>query len=296
MGERTHGYLKDYWKEVGRSAWWAARHFESHVWWEIGKLMALLLVALVAPSVAAVAGDPWAGIEVLAVEIALIILWYLLVVTPPRLHRAAVLKTQAAEEENANLRAELASRPKREEPAPAAAQPPAREDSVELFRQVHFNHFLPAIDCAGSYLRKICELASSKQGTAPVMAALLDEFILGPFSQERDIFSRAVATALPGKVSHRAFGDLQISFETLTWRYNSVVKWIRFTGGDILGIQWLESAGYQELYRCHKKFVDELRDVKIRDDLKRTTSYLETIEQQLPAPPRADPPSSKASG
>ncbi|HLX06978.1 MAG TPA: hypothetical protein VKY89_03850 [Thermoanaerobaculia bacterium] len=291
MGERTQGYLKDYWKEVSRSAWWAARHFESHVWWEIGKLMTLLLVALVAPSVAAVAGDPRAGLEVLAVEIALIILWYLLIVTPPRLHRAAVLKAREAAEENANLHAELARRPKREESAPAAAQPLAREDSVELFRQVFFNHFLPAIDCAGSCLRKIIALARSEHGTAPAMAALLDEFILERFSQERDIFSRAAGAALPGKLSLLAFGELQANFETLTWRYNSVVKWIRITSGDILGVQWIESAEYRELYSRHKKFVDELRDIKIRNDLKRTTSYLETIEQQLAAPPPANPPS-----
>jgi hypothetical protein len=292
MDERTQGYLKDYWKEVGRSAWWAARHFESHVWWEIFKLITLLLVALVAPSVAAVAGDVRAGIAVLAVEMVLIILWYLLVVTPPRLHRDAVLKTQAAEEENANLQAELARRPKREEPAAVAAQPQAREESIELFRQVYFNHFLPAIDCACSYLRKICALASSEPGTAPVMAALLDEFILEPFSREKDIFSPAVGTALPGKLSLLAFGDLQANFETLTWRYNSVVKWIRFTGGDILGIHWLESAEYRELYLRHEKFADKLRDIKIRNDLRRTTSYLETIEHQLAAPPPADPPSS----
>ncbi|HLX08975.1 MAG TPA: hypothetical protein VKY89_14065 [Thermoanaerobaculia bacterium] len=180
-------------------------------------------------------------------------------------------------------------------PAVATA-PKAREESVELFRQLYVNHFAPAFACAGSYLSNICHVANSLPPINPQMAALLTKFVLEPYAAEKDSFGRAVGAVMPGRLLLSDFENLKRRFADLSWRYNCVAKWIYLVGSHVLEEGSTASAQYQHLYSCHKRFIDELRAVNMRDDLKGIAAFLETIEQQLPEPQPASQPSPMASG
>ena len=88
----------------------ARQHFESHVWWDMVREVVLVLL-LLAPSLATAWRHLMPGIELLGIEIVLILLWYLLVVTPARMHRDSLAELAEAEKEEVARTADLARCP-----------------------------------------------------------------------------------------------------------------------------------------------------------------------------------------
>ena len=81
---------------------------KSHVWWDIVREVVVLLLVL-APPLATAWRHLKPGLELLGIEIVLILSWYLLAVTPARMHRDSLAELAKAEKEEA-ARAAVLSR------------------------------------------------------------------------------------------------------------------------------------------------------------------------------------------
>ncbi|HVR12005.1 MAG TPA: hypothetical protein VMW75_28440 [Thermoanaerobaculia bacterium] len=302
MDERDKHYLRNYWKEAGRRAYQDARHFEPHVWWEIARVVAVLMIAL-ALSVAAatVWGHVRAGLLVLALETALILLWYLFILTPARMHRDALLRVREAEDKIFGLEVELALRPKPEPPPPAAIEPTVTSDTLNRLREVYVP-FRNAMASAHQLVDQFSQLwhSGSIDDWRPLLSKLLQRYVL------RD--SENALERLGGKIA--ATSDLAMSkFDDLKHDFHAAIDEYRKLGENLVpaGCLFFEArfnllsrSLYSQLYQKHQKFVEKLREIRLDSDFGELAGHLDKLERLLPepvtAPPPGVPPSTKVSG
>ncbi|HLW78752.1 MAG TPA: hypothetical protein VKU44_04050 [Terriglobia bacterium] len=166
-------------------------------------------------------------------------------------------------------------------------------NDVDQLRQLYLAHLAPSIKSATSYFQWLCGRMGSMLPLGPLLASLLASEILGPCSEAVEQVGRSIVLAVPGKLTALDFSDMKRSFIDLTWIYSRVTQWIELVKKDVLQ---QGSPEYDLLCRQHRAFVAELHKAETSWGLKEITKHHGRLEQLLPAPPPADPPSSTASG
>ncbi len=315
MDEPDRHYLRDYWKEApGRARREVLRDFRKEIAWRILELCVLaaallgpLLWDLVSKGRAVFSSslwpDLWHGAAFAAGTLALGILVHLLVLTPARIRRDALLKVREAEDEIAGLKIELALRPKPEPPPPVTIAPMVSSDVLNRLREI-YEPCRSATALAREYLLLFCldwyggPLDKWEQLVARLF--LRESALLA--DSDRSMLKLTEGLAAKGDFEAARFADLMQTLDGMLSQYALLCEYILRAGSLFVGDEThlRSQPPYSQLYQRHLEAVGALRQVRARDDFgELAVQHIKQLKDLLPPPivqpPPADPPSSTAS-
>lgn len=315
MEEQLRHYLRDYLREAfSRACREMYRDFRKEITWRILELL-VLVAALLGPLLwdlltkgramfdSALWPDLFHGALISGGVLVLGVLWHLLVLTPARMRRDALLRVQAVEERNAGLEIQLALHPKPEPPPPVAIEPLVSSETLNRLRET-YDPCGSAAGFAREYLIGFCLDWSGGPADRwePIVALLLIESrVLADSLWSLQKLNERLA--VKGDIAASYFADLLQTFDGLLSQYARLCKdilraGILFAGGET---QLRSQPPYSQLYQRHLEAVGALRRVRPRDDFgELAVKHVKQLQGSLPPPvappPPAGPPSSTVSG